>query len=161
MHHGTCVTHVPWCMSGSLTCGGGENVPVIPGACATRNFTYLARGPWGVYTGQRGRMCSNAYNFSDRATVRWANCLWPKTCWKYTSIKRCYHRQKENPPMIKESNGLPTPQLLSIIVYLMVVMSYICSVSWFVSTISLSLQKSQHTGCCWSETYLVPAHLQP
>ena len=23
MHHGTCVTHVPWCMSGSLTLGGG------------------------------------------------------------------------------------------------------------------------------------------
>ena len=23
MHHGTCVTHVPWCMSGSLNCGGG------------------------------------------------------------------------------------------------------------------------------------------
>ena len=21
MHHGTCLTHVPWCMSGSLTCG--------------------------------------------------------------------------------------------------------------------------------------------
>ena len=34
MHHGTCVTHVPWCMSGSLTCGDGENVPGIPGACA-------------------------------------------------------------------------------------------------------------------------------
>ena len=34
MHHGTCVTHVPWCMSGSLTRGGGENVPGIPGACA-------------------------------------------------------------------------------------------------------------------------------
>ena len=46
MHHGTCVTHVPWCMSGSLTRGGGENVPGIPGACATRNFTYLVRGPW-------------------------------------------------------------------------------------------------------------------
>ena len=45
MHHGTCVTHVPWCMSGSLTSGGGENVPGIPGACATRNFAYLARGP--------------------------------------------------------------------------------------------------------------------
>ena len=44
MHHGTCVTHVPWCMSGSLTCGGGENVPGIPGACPTRNFTYLVRG---------------------------------------------------------------------------------------------------------------------
>ena len=45
MHHGTCVTHVPWCMSASPTRGGGENVPSIPGACATRNFTYLARGP--------------------------------------------------------------------------------------------------------------------
>ena len=31
MHHGTCVTHVPWCMSGSLTRDGGENVPSIPG----------------------------------------------------------------------------------------------------------------------------------
>ena len=34
MHHDTCVSHVPWCMSGSLTRGGGENVPGIPGACA-------------------------------------------------------------------------------------------------------------------------------
>ena len=44
------VTHVPWCMPGLLTSdsfevGGGENVPGIPGACATRNFTYLVRGP--------------------------------------------------------------------------------------------------------------------
>ena len=35
MHHGTCMTHVPWCMAGSLTRGGGENVPGIPGACTT------------------------------------------------------------------------------------------------------------------------------
>ena len=34
MRHGTCVTHVPWCMSGSLTSGGGENVTGISGACA-------------------------------------------------------------------------------------------------------------------------------
>ena len=27
-----------------LEVGGGENVPGIPGACATRNFTYLVRG---------------------------------------------------------------------------------------------------------------------
>ena len=43
MHHGTCVTYVPWCMTGSLTYGGRENVS---GACANRNFKYLARGPW-------------------------------------------------------------------------------------------------------------------
>ena len=41
MHHGTCVTHVTWCVSGSLTRGGGKNVPGIPGACASRNVTYL------------------------------------------------------------------------------------------------------------------------
>ena len=34
MYHGTCVTHVPWCMSGSLTRGDGGKVPDIPGACA-------------------------------------------------------------------------------------------------------------------------------
>ena len=46
LHHGTCVTHVTWCVSGSLTSGGGENVPSIPGACVTHSFTYLASGPW-------------------------------------------------------------------------------------------------------------------
>ena len=46
MHHGTCVTHGPWCMSGSLTRGRGENVPGIPGTCANRNFTYPTRIPY-------------------------------------------------------------------------------------------------------------------
>ena len=46
MHQGMCVTHVLWCMPGSLTRGGRENVPGILGACATHNFTYLVRGPW-------------------------------------------------------------------------------------------------------------------
>ena len=50
MHHGTSVTHVPWCMPGSLTSGflwslWRGNVSGIPGACATHNFTYLVRGP--------------------------------------------------------------------------------------------------------------------
>ena len=44
MHHCTCVMHIAWCISVSLTRGGGKNVPGITGACATRNFTYLARG---------------------------------------------------------------------------------------------------------------------
>ena len=49
MHHDTCVTHVPWWMSGSLTRSSVEHVSGIPGACATRNFAYLARGPWVTY----------------------------------------------------------------------------------------------------------------
>ena len=40
MHHSACVMHVPWCMSGSLSRGGGENVPGI-----SRHFTYLTRSP--------------------------------------------------------------------------------------------------------------------
>ena len=35
VHHARVMMHV---MSGSLTCGGVENVPGIPGACATRNL---------------------------------------------------------------------------------------------------------------------------
>ena len=35
MHHCTCVTHMPWCLSGSLTRCGGDNLPGIPVACAT------------------------------------------------------------------------------------------------------------------------------
>ena len=45
MHHGTCIAHVPWCMSGSLARSGGGNVPGIPGACVTHNFAYLAWRP--------------------------------------------------------------------------------------------------------------------
>ena len=45
IHHGTSVTRVPWCMSGSLTRGGGKHVPGIHGACAARNFALLVRGP--------------------------------------------------------------------------------------------------------------------
>ena len=44
LHYGTSATHVPWCMSGSLSRGGRENVPGISGAFATCNFVYLVRG---------------------------------------------------------------------------------------------------------------------
>ena len=30
MHHGTCITHLPWCMSGSLTRGRGKTFPAFP-----------------------------------------------------------------------------------------------------------------------------------
>ena len=67
MHHGTSVTHVPWCMSGSLNRSGGENVPGIPGACATRDFSYLVGAPLHTSTGnlisgQCGpRFCDSLY----------------------------------------------------------------------------------------------------
>ena len=35
----------------SFEVGGGENLPGLPGACTTRNFTHLVRGPWKVSHG--------------------------------------------------------------------------------------------------------------
>ena len=69
MHHGTCMTHVPWCMSGSLTRGGGENVPGIPDAWATRNFTYLARGPWFIY--RIPHALASTYTHRCTYSLRW------------------------------------------------------------------------------------------
>ena len=45
MHHGTCVTHVPWCMSGSLISGGRGKRSRYSRRMRTCNFSYLARGP--------------------------------------------------------------------------------------------------------------------
>ena len=56
----TCITARAWgtcrdpcrgrLLAVSFEMGGGENVPGIPGACATRIFTYLIRGPWSQYS---------------------------------------------------------------------------------------------------------------
>ena len=53
MHHGTCVTHVPWCMAGSLTSGfpwsqwRGKRSRHSRRRCNPQ-FYYLVRGPWDV-----------------------------------------------------------------------------------------------------------------
>ena len=62
MHHGTCVTHVPWCMSGSLTCGDGENIPGIPGACAPAILriwqeAHVAIQIWATLDSGKSRLC--------------------------------------------------------------------------------------------------------
>ena len=50
LHHGTCVTHVSWCMPGSLTSvsfevGGGGKRSRHSQRMRNPQFTYLARGP--------------------------------------------------------------------------------------------------------------------
>ena len=66
IHRGKCMKHVPWCMPGWLPSGGGENVPGTPGACATRNFTYLVRSPYGAWSHHRG-------------PYRWLSAIWGKS----------------------------------------------------------------------------------
>ena len=89
MHQGTCVTHVPWCMPVWLTRGGGENVPGIPCACATRNFTYPVRGP-----------CSQVLQLLWRSDTRRFFCACPIFKWV---TERCF---KDKTPETFRSNGL-------------------------------------------------------
>ena len=65
IHHGMCVT--PWCMSGSQTLGGAENVSNIPRACATRIFTYLVRSP--LYTNYPSKHTYSCVVFDYRTYV--------------------------------------------------------------------------------------------
>ena len=62
MHHGTCVTHVSWCMSGSLTCGDGENDPSIPDACATAILRIWQEAHWILY--KKARLYSRNFRGS-------------------------------------------------------------------------------------------------
>ena len=91
MHHGTCVTHVPWCMPGSLTrvsfeVGGGENVPGITGACAIRNFTYLVRGPYMMFKNLPGIVGNHGvihYYYRPAFFLRSADFSnYPKAAWR-------------------------------------------------------------------------------
>ena len=87
MHHGTCVTHMPWCMPGSLTSGlfeigGEESFPGIPGACTSRIFTYLVKGPCNViapHQNAKGSWCHCALK------IKPCNCYIVNTmaagCW--------------------------------------------------------------------------------
>ena len=75
MNHGTCVTHVPWCMSVSLTRGDGENVPSISGACTTHNFTYLVRGPYTVNLVYAFSFLSMVLPKQCKKDVPWTTCL--------------------------------------------------------------------------------------
>ena len=54
--------------------GGGESVPGIPGACATRNFAYLVKGPF-----RRHKKLNTSYDtnvFSQKLITKWVFTEW-------------------------------------------------------------------------------------
>ena len=55
MHHGTCVTYVPWCMSGSLTRGGGETLPAFP--------THAQPSLWRIWQEVHAWRCFNSWQW--------------------------------------------------------------------------------------------------
>ena len=74
--HGTCITHVLWCMCGSLTPVGWKNVPGMPGACATRHFAYLVISPLlkqCIFQASRVRK-------PDMLHVSWCDFEWSTPC---------------------------------------------------------------------------------
>ena len=78
-HARAVMTHVPWCMSESLTRGGGENIPGIPGACASRNCRYLERGPWCANCGQAHNLARADDRNKDSVTYSTSDTLGPFT----------------------------------------------------------------------------------
>ena len=88
MYHGTCVTHVPWCMTGSITHAGGKIVPGIPGACAKPNFTNLVREPW--HTLYQRSNDGSASMMRNRQIIANAKYATDRTHW-------AHHPQNYNP----------------------------------------------------------------
>ena len=81
-HQGTCVCRDA-CLDRSLMAsfkvGSGKNIPGIPGVCATRNFTYLVRGPF-TYNIRLSPLISMSEAFSTKnATIfsasDWISCI--------------------------------------------------------------------------------------
>ena len=61
-HHGTCVTHVPWCMPGSLTSG------------------FLWSRWWGKLSRHSRRMCNPEFYVSGKRTIASGNVSHPSLC---------------------------------------------------------------------------------
>ena len=105
MHHGTCVTHVPWCMSESLTRGDGANVPGIPITCTTRNFRYLARGPWDMQSDVS--TCGTLWNVYKRLYYSPTNDLFSQSyrdC-RETIMKESSHHTHVNVFKLKSNDS--------------------------------------------------------
>ena len=109
MHPVTCVTHVPRCMSGSLTRSGGENVPGIIGACATRNFAHLVRIPCQRYLARSYLPLSLNWFIVNYEIIAWfinlfCKCFSVSMFWetafrswiKSQNLKTCFHLKRYN-----------------------------------------------------------------
>ena len=85
LHHSTCVTQVPWCRSGSLTRGGGENVPSNPGACATCKVLRIWQEPHGI--------CYFFWNIPISAPGEWLidnfQCPLVRICMQMATLQSC------------------------------------------------------------------------
>ena len=71
----------------SFEVGGKENVPCIPGACATRKFTYLVRGPWFVFICVIFAVDSEPVATRSAAATMWTLLV----CWIHDDVIKWKH----------------------------------------------------------------------
>ena len=76
--HGTCVTHVSWCMSGTLTC------------------CFLWSQWWGKYSRHSWRMRNPQFYLSDKRPITWVNVDQDHRC---HMASLCHSELKPNPTM--------------------------------------------------------------
>ena len=94
MHHGTCVT--PWCMSGSLTCGGGKTFPEFP-AHAHPQFYVSGKSPIEALV-----LCS-IYSLLT-AMLLFLSCEWNKFTYPSVIIQHfSYEKRKAHKDKIPRS----------------------------------------------------------
>ena len=76
MHRGTCDSYVPSCMSGSLTRGGGEDIPGIP---AHEKSTILRI--WWPLPEPMMTQFTDAYIFNTQLRCITVCCVYWSLCW--------------------------------------------------------------------------------
>ena len=103
MHHGTCVTHVPWCMPGLLTSGffwsrwRGKR---SRHSRRMRNPQFYVSGKrsMGQYYGKLLHVMTSTWNPQlyapsyFTAIIVWYRSLHPSVCWSRTTEPSCYCR---------------------------------------------------------------------
>ena len=75
----------------SVEVGGGENVPGIPGACATRNFTYLVRASWHLKSSRTTLFVGNLFTLITKKNIK-CKCYW--SCVRESISGRGFHTQR-------------------------------------------------------------------
>ena len=124
MHHGTCITHVPWCMPGSLTSGFLWSRLWGKRSRHSRRM----RNPRFCVSGKRPMAGRNA-NITDETaglSFRTVNLIWCtslREC-NHISLHKCYPKICKDDPFCHSSRRILSTYLCT----------YRCKYHWFITS---------------------------
>ena len=154
MHHGTCVTHVPWCMSGSLTRGGGKTFPAFPAHAQPAILriwqeVHITVSLWVVIPIHKHPVPRESMNIQGYA------CQWPGS-WSHHIINGLKNYLVEEAALVsmeRETQQLMTCKCRGIILndknVLIIIFSTKCAdigLSW---AMSVNIRGLMSWGVCW------------